>query len=306
MAHTRRALLASTAAAVALAGCLGDDDDDGGNGDETPTDTPNPTATETPTQTGTPTEDTTVAVSEHPDHGDILVDEDGLTLYMFDADEPGSGESACYDDCATNWPPLTVEDEPVAGPEVSADLSTIEREDGSMQVVANGWPLYYWAGDSQPGDATGHGVQDVWWVLRPDGSPVRPVDVAVRAHPDHGDILVDGEGLTLYMFDVDEPGAGESACTGDCLDNWPPLTLDGEARVGDDVSASVSTFERSDGSMQVTANGWPLYYFAGDDEPGDATGQGIEDVWWVLDPAGDPQREPEDTPTPGGGGGGPY
>jgi len=57
------------------------------------------------------------------------------------------------------------------------------------------------------------------------------------------------------------------------------------------VTAELTTYEREDGQTQVAANGWPLYYFANDETPGDTNGQGVGDVWWVLDPAGMPIRE---------------
>jgi predicted lipoprotein with Yx(FWY)xxD motif len=105
-----------------------------------------------------------------------------------------------------------------------------------------------------------------------------------------GDALVGPEGLTLYMFDSDTQGEGASSCSGGCLDNWPPLTVDGEATASADVSAELTTFERDDGSMQVAANGWPLYYFVSDESPGDTNGQAVGDVWWMLTPAGEPIR----------------
>ena len=115
--------------------------------------------------------DATVAVAG-TDLGDVLVGADGMTLYMFDPDE--QGEATCYDDCATAWPPLTVEGEPVAGEGVDeGKLGTTERTDGTTQVTYDGWPLYYWAQDAEPGDTTGQGVNDVWWVLDADGEPIR-------------------------------------------------------------------------------------------------------------------------------------
>jgi len=114
-----------------------------------------------------------VQVTNTDEYGEILVGPDGYTLYMFDPDERGAGSSTCYDDCADNWPPLTVESDPTAGADVGANLSTFERENGARQVTANGWPLYYWANDESPGDTTGQGVNDVWWVLDPGGNPIR-------------------------------------------------------------------------------------------------------------------------------------
>ncbi len=257
---------------------------------------------------------TEVAIGTHSKYGDILVDGDGRTLYMFDQDTRGAGQSACpgIEGCDEAWPPLAAEsdDAVTAGDNVTAELTTFEREDGTRQVVANGWPLYYFVNDEEPGDANGQGVNDVWWVLGPDGTPKRPATatVAVRSHPDYGEILVDGDGRTLYMFDSDTQGSGASTCSGDCADAWPPLTAAGGPETGEGVTAELGSFERADGSRQITANGWPLYYFVDDEESGDATGQGVNDVWWVLDPAGVPQR-PEETPTEtaaGGGGGSVY
>ena len=117
--------------------------------------------------------DVDLAVADSP-LGAHLVDGEGLTLYLFDNDEPGV--SNCTDDCLANWPPLTVDEEvgPVWGDGVDGDLvGTIEREDdGSTQVTYDGMPLYFWAADSAPGDVDGQGVNDVWWVVAPDGSAI--------------------------------------------------------------------------------------------------------------------------------------
>ncbi len=111
------------------------------------------------------------------------------------------------------------------------------------------------------------------------GGPVVQV-----ASSDLGDHLVDGEGNTLYLFTPDAQG-DISACTGDCAATWPPLA--GAAAAGDGADGSLlGTITRDDGSSQPTYNGWPLYYFAADAAPGDTNGQGVGDVWWVIDPAG--------------------
>lgn len=109
----------------------------------------------------------------------------------------------------------------------------------------------------------------------------------MTAETDLGTILVDGEGMALYMFTNDTQDSGESVCEGDCLVAWPPL--EGEPTAGEGVDESLlGTIERSDGSTQASYNGWPLYYWAQDTAPGDVTGQGVNDVWYVLDPAGEP------------------
>jgi predicted lipoprotein with Yx(FWY)xxD motif len=226
-----------------------------------------------------------VTVATHAEYGDVLADADDRTLYAFARDE--GSESSCYDDCAEAWPPLTVESEAAhaTGPDVTAEVGVTERRDGSLQVTADGTPLYYFAGDQQPGDATGMGLANAWFLLRPDGSTLRPT-VSVATHDELGELLVDGTGRTLYAFTRDE--GSESSCYDDCATAWPPLTIEdgGDPLPAASVSAPLGTTERRDGSPQVTADGHPLYYFASDAEPGDAKGQGIGDVWFVLRPDG--------------------
>lgn len=113
----------------------------------------------------------TLQATEHPALGQFLTDGEGNTLYLFLNDSPDT--SVCYDACAENWPPLISEGEVAAGEGVNPDLiGTTERDDGSLQVTYNGWPLYYFAGDENPGDTTGQDVGDVWYVVSPDGEPV--------------------------------------------------------------------------------------------------------------------------------------
>ncbi len=100
-----------------------------------------------------------------------------------------------------------------------------------------------------------------------------------------GTILVDGAGMTLYLFTNDSPGV--STCEGACLEAWPPVLGQPSAGTGADDSR-LGTLERSDGTTQVTYNGWPLYRWAQDNAPGDTTGQGVNGIWWVVDPDGDP------------------
>ncbi|HTN55724.1 MAG TPA: hypothetical protein VLZ82_06020 [Microbacterium sp.] len=101
-----------------------------------------------------------------------------------------------------------------------------------------------------------------------------------------GSVVVDGDGMTAYMFDKDTQGATQSACTGACLQNWPPIIVSSDKPVGDGITGELGTIRTVDGKMQVTLDGWPLYLFAGDQKAGDVTGQGVQDVWWVVDATG--------------------
>jgi predicted lipoprotein with Yx(FWY)xxD motif len=104
---------------------------------------------------------------------------------------------------------------------------------------------------------------------------------------DLGQIVVDGEGRTLYVFLADE--GEESTCYDDCEASWPPLTVEGDPTAGEGIDGSLlSTTEREDGSMQVTFDGQPLYYFGADETADDVNGQGVGDVWYVVSPDGAP------------------
>jgi predicted lipoprotein with Yx(FWY)xxD motif len=122
-------------------------------------------------------------------------------------------------------------------------------------------------------------------VFDPAGEAQRPAKVGVAEHPTLGMILVDGEGMTLYRFDNDT--AGVSNCSGGCLTAWPPLLTEFEPVALEGVNGEIGTITRSDGTMQVTVNGFPLYYWQNDEAAGDANGQGVNNIWWVVDADGE-------------------
>jgi predicted lipoprotein with Yx(FWY)xxD motif len=103
-----------------------------------------------------------------------------------------------------------------------------------------------------------------------------------------GRILVDSKGITLYDFPPDK--GTTSVCYGACAALWPPLTTHGKPIAGPGVRASLlGTTKRSDGKLEVTYGGHPLYYFVSDRKPGQTTGQGINQFggpWWVISAAG--------------------
>jgi predicted lipoprotein with Yx(FWY)xxD motif len=105
-----------------------------------------------------------------------------------------------------------------------------------------------------------------------------------------GNILVDSQGRTVYMFGADS--GTTSACTGACATAWPPVPATGTPTAGTGANAAlIGTTSRSDGTNQVTYNGHPLYTFMGDHQPGDTNGQGLVAFggsWSALSPAGVP------------------
>ena len=138
----------------------------------------------------------------------------------------------------------------------------------------------------------------------PTTSNGRPANVGV-ASTGLGDVLVDRQGRTLYLFERDS--GTMSACTGACAVNWPPLRVRGTPLVGSGAKRSdVGTTARPDGMKQVTYNGHPLYTFVNDKKPGDTNGEGISAFggsWFAVSPAG-AKVPPRSQPQGGGGYGG--
>ena len=140
---------------------------------EVATDTPSVDTTGT---AGVPvTGEATVNVADVGTYGSVLVNGDGMPLYVFSLDTAGT--SACMDDCATEWMPLASQGSPVAGTGVDASLlGTITRDDGTMQVTYNSHPLYTFASDTGAGDAAGQNMQDnggTWNLISATGEPVQ-------------------------------------------------------------------------------------------------------------------------------------
>jgi len=105
-----------------------------------------------------------------------------------------------------------------------------------------------------------------------------------------GEVLADGRGRTLYMFEKDKRGSRKSTCFGQCAAAWPPVTTTGKPKAARGVSASkLGTIRRGNGVLQVTYNGWPLYRFQGDTRARQTNGEGIKAFgaeWYVLSAAG--------------------
>jgi predicted lipoprotein with Yx(FWY)xxD motif len=103
-----------------------------------------------------------------------------------------------------------------------------------------------------------------------------------------GNILVDSQGRTLYLFKKDS--GSKSACVGECATDWPPLRATAKPTAGNGANASLlATAARSDGMPGITYNGHPVYLFEGDKRPGDTNGQGLTAFgggWFVLSPQG--------------------
>ncbi len=122
----------------------------------------------------------------------------------------------------------------------------------------------------------------------PVASPAATGTTIAVATSKLGQILVDGKGMTVYLFVVDT--STTSNCYTSCATIWPPVLTTGAAQAGAGANASLlGTTTRTDGKTEVTYAGHPLYYFVQDKAAGDTTGQGINGfggLWWVLSPSG--------------------
>jgi predicted lipoprotein with Yx(FWY)xxD motif len=245
-----------------------------------------PAATTTATTTATPLPTPLPAAAKPADTigtansslGTILVDAGRKTLYYFAKDVPGNGKSACTGTCAATWPAFPADTITVSSPLDPADFTSITLADGTRQATYYGWPLYYYKGDSKPGDTNGDNVNRIWFVVKPDES------VLVAQSPALGMYLTDTSGKTLYYYAADTPGT--STCTGSCLVQFPvfsadPLTLPSSLNYGD-----FSTLSRADGKKQLAYKGMPLYYYIEDKKPGDALAQKYSNQFFAANISG--------------------
>jgi predicted lipoprotein with Yx(FWY)xxD motif len=150
-------------------------------------------------------------------------------------------------------------------------------------------------GNGQPGG--GYGAEAP--AAPSSAAPAQAQTAVSVADSPLGETLVAADGRTLYAFTKDNDGA--SRCYGDCAASWPALTVQGDPAAGDGVKASLlATTERKDGSNQVTYKGMPLYYFSGDQQPGDTNGQGVGGSWFTVTSDGALVRGTTDGTTAGG------
>jgi predicted lipoprotein with Yx(FWY)xxD motif len=176
--HSKFAVVAISLAALALAACSDDEETTSdtsaavattaaGAAPATDADAP---ATDAPA-TDAPAGDAVDVMLADSSLGQILVDGEGRTVYLFTNDSAGT--STCSGECAANWPALTVDAEPAVGEGLTAgDFATITGADGATQVTFHDHPLYYFAGDSAPGDINGHNVNSVWFAVDAGGNAV--------------------------------------------------------------------------------------------------------------------------------------
>ncbi len=240
-----------------------------------------------------------VVKAGNSDLGKVLVGADGLTMYGFTNDV--DAKSTCVGTCAEQWPPVLVDPSFAVGPGLDVGVfATTTRDDGTTQLVSGKSPLYFFAGDVTNGDVNGQGSGGVWFAANVDGSlytdagpaasPPASTDAAVSANPsisladtDLGQVLVDENGMTLYLFTKDGDG-GVPTCAGGCATAWPAALVGDAPVVGDGIDPSLVTTVDTPEGKQLKIGKWPLYHFSGDTAAGEVGGQGSGGVWFVVGP----------------------
>jgi len=221
--------------------------------------------------------------------GLYLADGDGRSLYIYGADYPGDCAnppvSNCVNDCLLSWPVFEADARMLGEGLDDAAFGSFLRADGVQQTTYMGWPLYYYKNDLVAGDLFGQGRGKTWDVAEFQ----LPNIMVMRASEADGGIkyLATGSGHTLYAYAGDVLGtdddAPESACVGECLNDYVPFTLNSLRLAPAIDPGSISVFVREDsGELQVAYKGAPLYTTDLDDRSGQLQGVATDD-WSVVE-----------------------
>ena len=238
----------------------------------------------------------TVQIGSSASFGHYLENGTGFALYMFGADGPGSGTSACTGSCATAWPPFYASSLNLPPGLSPSSFSTITRSDGAKQTAYNGWPLYYFSQDTTTGTTAGEGIDHfggMWYAIPPtmqqSGGQIiggSSYSIGVAYKPSTGIYLTNSTGFTLYFRSTDTPNSGTTTCNTDtCEKNWPAFyqaSLNLPPGLG---SSQFSTVTAYNSTKIVTYDGYALFYWIGDTAAGDALGQGIGHFYAATAPA---------------------
>lgn len=210
----------------------------------------------------------TITMPKNGFAGTYLADSAGKALYTYGADAPGDCDyppiTNCFKDCAIAWPPFNGEPRLLAAGLDDSLFGSIQRTDTTTagdvttsQTTYQGWPLYYYKSDLNPGDVKGQAVGKLWALAQ----VTLPNIVVMRT--DVVKFLADEHGHTLYSSAADTPGtmtkSPVSACTGSCLDDFEPFVLNYLSPVTYILASDLSYFVRGDGTQQIAYKGWPLY-----------------------------------------------
>ena len=182
---------------------------------------------------------------------------------------------------------------PVPPAAAASPMATITNQPTESVPVTGNTETSAAPATNAPSDTTGTSTADAGLATSTSETPSgTTTDATVRIGTSTSTsasqpFLVDQLGRSLYLFTEDTQNDGSSACTGECLTQWPPLVVTGIPQAGNGVDASLlGTITRDDGTLQATYNGWPLYLYIGDTGPGTTSGQGVGGVWFLVSGTG--------------------
>ncbi|HSZ33845.1 MAG TPA: hypothetical protein VK772_11075, partial [Puia sp.] len=187
-----------------------------------------------------------------------------------------NGSSACTGNCLAVWP-LSYVANPTFGTGLTdTDFSFITRSDGSKQTTYKGWPLYTYSGDNSPGQTTGDGIENIWFVAKPDytvmlannqlvGNDGIKYDSTYKPGTGLTQYLTDDRGLTLYSFSLDKADSNKFTKSDFSNDSFFPIvqvtsTQNVPSLLSKSMLGTITVF----GKTQLTFKGWPVYRFGAD------------------------------------------
>ena len=112
--------------------------------------------------------------------GKVVVNNKGMSIYVFDLDKVGSGASACTGQCSLTWPPVTSTTAKPVVSGIKGVIGTITLKSGRKQVTVNGRPIYTFRLDRAVADTMGQGSQGIWYVLSPTGTEMKTLKSAAK------------------------------------------------------------------------------------------------------------------------------
>lgn len=240
-----------------------------------------------------PNKTTGIQITSHTQFGQILTDADGKALYFFSNDTKAT--STCTGNCLTAWPVYYSKEASSDSKLDKTLLGEITRADGSKQSTYKGWPLYYYAGDSQAGQVKGDAVNKIWYVAKPDyvlmvanaqlvGQDTKNYLNDYTEGTGNTVYLTDDKGRTLYGFKQDKFNKNNYTASDFSNDDIWPIFQKETGSLPSMVSTTDIAVITVFGKKQLTYKGWPLYYFVQDQQRGDNKGVSFPKpgIWPIL------------------------
>lgn len=231
-----------------------------------------------------------IKVANNGEFGEILVNQDNQSIYLFAGDV--NGESNCTGGCADKWPAVTGDlyDLEIGSGLDQNDFGTITNTFGQKQITFKGWPLYFFSPESNevledPGQTRGDGQGGLFHIAKPDYTVLLGRQPVV-AGGDNVVYLVDDYGLSLYRNNDDDENV--SNCNGGCAGVWPPFKAAPVILPSSLDAYDFDSLDREDDlGPQLSYKGSPLYFFSQDEQiRGNVKGQGggPNGTFFVVEP----------------------